>query len=289
MASDKVKMRLQGHEKFPLREGWLNKGLLVIPTMPDAFSRKDASDVFGIGSNMVKSLRYWMRALGLIEENGTLGVKFTGLGELVAKYDPYIEKNFTLWLLHAYIAKNREEATTWYMYFNHCDADDLEKEQIAAILMRETKKYANGQKFSEKSLYNDIDVLLNMYSKNKDKSDPEDKNDSPFAQLQLMKNFEGKFQKNHPDRKYFSEYIVLQELAYMLGGRNSISIEDAVYSENGLANIYNLTGIVANDLFDRLDASGFIRVDRTAGLDMIYPVKALKAEKIIEYYYKNVG
>lgn len=66
MAGKKVKLRLQGHEKFALREGWINKALMILPEHPDAFTRKDATDLFGIGSNMVKSLRYWMRVLGLI-------------------------------------------------------------------------------------------------------------------------------------------------------------------------------------------------------------------------------
>ena len=30
MANEKVKIRLQGHEKFVLREGWLNKGIVRI-------------------------------------------------------------------------------------------------------------------------------------------------------------------------------------------------------------------------------------------------------------------
>ena len=58
MATGKVKIRLQGHEKFALREEWISKALMILPNNPDAFTLKNASDLFGIGSNMVKSLRY---------------------------------------------------------------------------------------------------------------------------------------------------------------------------------------------------------------------------------------
>lgn len=242
---------------------------------------------FGIGNNMVKSLRYWMRALGLTIEGGTSGVKLSPMGELVAKYDPYIENPFTLWLMHSYIAKNKGDATSWYMYFNYCDANDLEKHQIYTILLRKITQYAGEQKFSEKSLNSDIDVLLNMYSKNKIKSDPEDKNISPFSQLALIKNTDGKYTKNHPDRRIFSEFVVLYELENMLDGREGLSIDEAVNGENGLAKIYNLTSVMANEYFDRLDAAGYIRVVRTAGLDMIYPVKMSGALKVAEEYYKN--
>lgn len=286
MAINKIKIRLQGHEKFALREGWLNKGLEILsnPSVNDAFTRKDAPDIFGVGSNMVKSIRYWMKAVGLTKDNGN---ELSELGILVAKYDPYLEMDFTLWILHSHIVKNVEEATTWYMYFNRCDADDLGKDEIETILSREITKYANGQKFSDKSLKNDIDVLLNMYSKTKEKYDPEDKNVSPFSKLGLIKKYEGKYVKNHPDKRLLSEQVVLYELALRLEGRVSISIEETIESENGLSKVFNITSVMANDILDRLDAEGYIRVDRTAGLDMIYPIKPLSAEDVILNYYLN--
>ena len=287
MAVKKVKFRLQGHEKFALREGWVNKALIIIPDVPEVFLRKDATDIFGIGSNMVKSLRYWMRAYGLTIEKGAAGAELTERGKLIAKYDPYLEDPFTLWIMHSYISKNKEDATTWFMYFNHCDADDLKKSEIEAILLREIKKYVSGQNFSERSLSNDVDVLLNMYSRHKEKSDPEDKNISPFSQLALIKNIDGTYTKNHPNKKIFSEMIVLYELALMSRESEGVSIEKAVHGEYGLTNTYNLTSVMANDYFDRLDAAGYIRVNRTAGLDMIYFVQKEEELNILENYYKN--
>lgn len=285
MATSKVKMRLQGHEKFPIREGWINKGLMIISQKPDAFIGKDSPDIFGIGNNMVKSLRYWMKAMKLTNDNGS---ELSDLGRIISENDPYLEDEVTLWILHSNLVKNIKEATTWFMYFNRCDAEELEKKQIEYVLLRETTKYANGQSFSEKSLYSDIDVLLSMYGKTKEKTDPEDKNISPFSILGLIKKVEGKYVKTHPNLKKFNEIIVLYELSIMLNERESISIEDAIESENGLAKIYNLTNVMANGLLDKLDAAGYIRVDRTAGLDMIYPVEKLDTNQIIIDYYKNI-
>ena len=284
MANKKIKMRLQGHEKFALREGWINKALDILPGIPDAFTRKNAPDLFGIGSNMVKSLRYWMKVLELTNENGS---ELSDLGKLIAKKDPYLENMFTWWILHSNIAKSKEDATTWYMYFNRCDAEELDKSQIESILFREITKYANGQSFSKKSLSNDIDVLLNMYGKRKDNSDPEEKNISPFVELHLVKNVDGKYVKTHPDFKTFPEEIVLYEIAKSLDGKNGVSIDEIIDGENGLVKIYHLTPIMANELIDRLDTEGYIRVDRTAGLDMIYPVNLMDAISIIENYYEG--
>ena len=50
-------IRLQGHEKFALREGWLTKGLNEVenPEYDNVFLEKDAAEIFGLGNNMVKS------------------------------------------------------------------------------------------------------------------------------------------------------------------------------------------------------------------------------------------
>ena len=164
----------------------------------------------------------------------------------------------------------------------------MRKTEIETILFREIKKYIDGAPFSEKSLNNDIDVLLNMYSKNKEKVDPEDKSVSPFSQLGLLKKIDGRYIKSHPNKAQFPDEVILYELAMKLTNNDEgISIEKFLLEDGGLVKIFNMTAVMANDYFDRLDASGYLHVDRTAGLDMIYPVKDLNPLKVVEDYYKN--
>ena len=163
----------------------------------------------------------------------------------------------------------------------------MEKNEIENVLLREVKKYAAGTVFSEKSLSNDVDVLLNMYSQSKEKDDPEDKSISPFGQLSLIKKMNGRYIKKQPNRTQFPEEIILFELALRMIGKEGLSIENIVFGERGLNKTFNMTAVMANDYFDRLDASGYIRVDRTAGLDMIYPAQRLDPLIVIDDYYKN--
>lgn len=285
MANNKIK--LQGHEKFSLREGWLSKGLIMVEKNPQAFQGKNGPDIFGIGNNMVKSLRYWMKAFGLMEEKTLKGASLTSFGELIFNNDKYFEDIFTIWLLHSHIVKKIDEATSWYMFFNRMDVEDYEKEQIQQILYREIEKYALRTDISSNSVKNDLDVILNMYSKSKVASDPEDKNVSPFTQLKLLKNVDGRYSKTHPDKKLINEWVVLYELSLMLEDKEFISIEDAIEGENGLSKIYQLSTVTANEFFDRLDALEYIRINRTAGLDVIYKAKDFSALDIMEDYYTN--
>lgn len=287
MAVNKIKIRLQGHEKFALREGWLNKGLIIVKEKPGIFQSDEAPDVFGIGNNMVKSLRYWLKAFGLISETPGKGASLTKIGNMIYENDLYFEDVFTLWILHSNIAKNVEEATSWYLFFNRCQIDDLNREQIQQVLKRELDKYVEGASYSENSLKSDVDVLLNMYSDAKEILDPEDKNISPFSELKLLKKIDGRYSKIHADKRLANEWIVLYELANMFEDRESISIEELSSNENGLQKIYQMTLVMINDFLDKLDALGFIHVDRTAGLDMIYKVKDFNSMDVLEEYYKN--
>ena len=284
-----IKLRLQGHEKFSLRDGWISKGLTAVTENPQVFVGKDGPDILGIGNNMVKSLRYWLKACNLIDEKPGKGATLTELGETIVKYDPYIEDNFTIGVLHSQIAKNLEEATSWYMFFNRCDIEEMEKDKIESILLREIKKYAMGLSFSEKSVKNDLDVLLSMYGKSKESIDPEDKSISPFSQLKLIKCTEGNYSKVSPDKKCVNEWNVLYELAVMMDGKDNISIDKALNDECGITRIYQIKNVVANEYLDKLEAMEYLRVDRTAGLDIIYKTREFTASNIMETYYNKVG
>ena len=236
---------------------------------------------------MVKSLRYCLKSFGLIVEKGTLGAVLSDCGEVIKKYDAYFEDVFTLWVLHSNLVRNVEEATAWYLFFNKCDIEDMEKEQIVQILIRELKKYTNNMAFSEKSLRNDVDVILSMYGKVKEIVDPEDKNVSPFALLDLIKNTEGVYSKSQPDRRKITEWNVLYELARHLSEKEFVSIDEISEGMDSICSIYQIGSVAVNEYLDKLDTMGYIRVDRTAGLDMIYKVSDMTQETVMSEYYET--
>ena len=87
-------MKFRAHDTFFIRKGWLSKGMKAVHSKPDVFVAKDENpmDVLGIGSNMVKSLRYWLVATNLTEEalqNKPRVQKFTGFGDQVFENDRF--------------------------------------------------------------------------------------------------------------------------------------------------------------------------------------------------------
>ncbi len=283
--SDNKKIKLRGHEKFTLREGWLNKGLDAVYENPKVFTNKYATDILGVGSNMVKSIRYWMRAFQLVDVQKNKGETLSELGEIIRKNDPYFEDNFTLWILHSNLVRNEKDAIVWYLFFNKSDFNEINKEVLENHLEKELIMYAGNNDFSSTSLKMDIDVLLAMYRDDKQDENPEDKNYSPLSKLGLIKQIKNQITKESPDLRLLNEWVILYELSCLMEEKDSISIDEAISGENGFGKIYNLTRVSSNRYLDLLDNMGFVKVDRTAGLDIIYKKQMLNPLEVLEYYY----
>ena len=115
-------MKFRAHDTFAIRKGWLHKGMKHILKNPRLFVDKNINpmDELGIGSNMVKALRYWLQAFGLTIETGATTKKqeFTELGKLIWNNDLFMEEDGAYCILHYLLASNFEQATAWHYFFN---------------------------------------------------------------------------------------------------------------------------------------------------------------------------
>lgn len=107
--------RFTGHETFHCRSYWLKKGYDQVKN-GQAFG-PDATLDLGVGKNMVSSIKYWMKAFDILNaENEEINpvanklIKDNG-------WDPYLEDEATLWLLHYTIVKNNY-ASIFNIVFN---------------------------------------------------------------------------------------------------------------------------------------------------------------------------
>ena len=121
-----VKPILSGHEKFAFRHGWLKKGVDAATRDPNLFSDDQALVQLGVGKNMVRSIRHWCLATGLLVEDST-AAKRTRLHptELATRlifdrgWDPYLEDAGTLWLLHWQLTTNPIRGIVWRAVFGY--------------------------------------------------------------------------------------------------------------------------------------------------------------------------
>lgn len=289
----KNKVKLKGHETFCLREGWLQKGMEEVQKNPKVFSVMNGADALGVGSNMAKSIRYWLKALLLTKEQTGVGTFLTEFGEMVYRCDPYVEEAFTLWCLHINLACNNTAATSWYVFFNQCKFDSFTRNELELVLKENLCKYAGTDALSERSVKDDCSVLLQMYAREYlEQNDPEDKKKCPFTRLGLMRKSGHKYKREKPDLRYFSAEVVLYLLAAAFEGEDSINMEEFYRGAKGVAALLGIGVADYQECLDELAKKGYLLLNRTAGLDMIYwnreqYPKRLTKEQVMGNYYES--
>ena len=131
--------QFSGHETFPLRYGWLKKAFdAVLGTEEEGdnrhvFTGSDAIAKFGVGKNMVASIRHWSTVTEIIEDMpGQNRIATTKLGKLIfgaEGLDPYMEHPATAWLLHWNLC-GRDTKTTWFWAFHYYPAASFERDTL---------------------------------------------------------------------------------------------------------------------------------------------------------------
>lgn len=292
-----IKIKIRGHETFYIREGWIRKGIVAIQNDSLIFSNiQSGVDVLGVGSNMVKSIRYWLQAIGLTEEKrGEKGKRYQVLtdefGSFLIEKDPYIEYLGTLYLLHYKLVTNIELATTWSLFFNSIKATEMTKNNMVESLKQLILNLNPEYEVSSKLLNDDCNCIIKMYFAEKnDFKNPEDNMISPFSDLGLLKkeNVIGKEEiiyKTVPDKSKLDKLIVLYVIMDNLKNSKSTTIKNLIEDENNIGRVFNLDKNSINSYIDKLEYDGYLRVNRTAGLNAIYPTNL--AIDILDKYYSE--
>ncbi|MDE5780070.1 MAG: DUF4007 family protein [Lachnospiraceae bacterium] len=288
-----VKYKIKGHETFAIREGWLNKGIAAVYDNPKVFQQNSGADALGVGTNMAKAIRYWMRTAGLLE-NRKDGVYLTELGKLIYEKDCYMEDRMTLWIIHSNIAANKELATVWYLFFNAgtlfntSALKEFTKDILYVEITRMLELYTEKEELSVRSISDDCNVLLHMYTDRKEENDdPEEKRKSPFAELGLLKR-EGKhYKKTTPKLNHLHPSIFWYVLKNMFMESRELNIKNIIEDENSPGRLMHLGRIEVNHYLDILEEEDIITVNRTAGLDMVYEKKKVDSLEILRQYYST--
>jgi hypothetical protein len=196
MFPDLPRPTFSGHETFPLRYAWLKKAHDSVAKDPEIFYAEDALVRLGVGKNMVKAIRHWGMATGVLAEGASLAssrlkaVEVSPLGKKLfgaRGYDPYLEDPATLWVLHWQLASTPERSTTWYWLFNHQPTPDFTVEAAVSSLRRLADE-RGWPKITPASLKRDVDCCVRTYcaTRKSKRTVLEDTLDCPLAELGLV-------------------------------------------------------------------------------------------------------
>lgn len=293
--------QFSGHETFPLRYGWLKKCFDRVSQTEGEPANKplcwgdDAIAVFGVGKNMVASIRHWATVAGVIDEPpATNQVKTTALGKLLFGHDgvdPYLENPSSLWLIHWKLATDWKKKTTWYWAFSYYSAVTFERDKLIKRLQDEWPKSAQA------TIKNDVACFLRTYAAlpSSAKGGRDDSLESPLTELGLIKHVsrrdEYRFvrgQKNTLGDGVFV-FALLEFWQEYSPASSTLSFEAIAHEPGSPGRVFLLD---ENDVADRLFkldgiTSNTLRWSETAGLKQVIRNPDLEFDSALNFVRRD--
>ena len=279
-----AKLRLKRHGTFSIREGWLEKAIHIIANSDDnksLFSKDNGVIEFGIGSMMVTSLRYWLIATNIIDERTN---QLSEFGQLLLEFDPYLDDEFSWWMIHEKLASNYKDAPILNIIFNEFKAKNFKKQDLNEFVLEYLKDNAIEYS-SESGVDSDITVFLKTYT-NEVVTDPEDNLNSPLGKLDLIqKDKDGSYSFIQPRHDRLNYLVVYYNVLKCLGDSDSAHISELMYTNNSPTKLLKMDKNLFYLYLNEFKREGLITVNRTAGVNMVYIHEKLNERQIFEKYF----
>ena len=285
---DTIKYTFSGHDSFQCRQLWLKKGYDYILS-EKSFNDEDAVVKLGVGKNMVSAIRYWMKAFNIIDGKD----KPTEFGtKLFANdgYDPFLEDDASLWLLHYQLIKTGL-ASTYSIIFNEFRKEKLffNKDTFVNYLkrIRETEKKIQ---FNDNTVADDFIVFVKMYQSSETSKDIEDSFSGILSEIELLKTVgKGKdeqYQIENNERDKLPEAVLLFSNLDNPTYGNSISLNTLEFDPNSPGSIFclNRSGLT-NKISDIVQANKQITFTDHAGIKELQFKTKPNAFSILDTYY----
>lgn len=292
--------QLSGHETFPLRYAWLKKVFDAIEATrgqnenKSVFLDDNAIARFGVGKNMVASMRHWANATGIISEpSGSNIIQTTDLGQKIFSHDgldPYMENPTTLWLFHWKLAA-RPEKTTWFWAFNHFPAATFEREQLVKGITRLTAD-RGWSRVAATTIKTDVACFVRTYVAHAPSAQAgnDDALESPLTELGLIKRT-GKrdgYRFVRGPKSSLGDGVFVYALLDFWSRHTSaatLSFEAIAHAPGSPGRVFLLD---ENDVADRLMAldditGGILRWSETAGLKQVVRDADLNFENTLSF------
>ncbi len=192
-----IKMMFSGHETFPLRQLWLKKAhhQIILHTTAEkssapktVFTDDDAIERFGVGKNMVSSIKHWALSCDIIKDNGAdNGFEVGQIGQFLfgtkshEAHDEFLEHDASVWLVHWLLSGRASRTPTWHALFNFIQNQTFNQDDVVAAL-ENSSAFAAATK-SKTTIGRDIETCIRGYTST---HDTEDNMDSLLSSLGLI-------------------------------------------------------------------------------------------------------
>lgn len=253
-ASTQVKDKsahFSGHETFPLRQMWLKKafdqvieGNLI---RKSTFTDGAAIAAFGVGKNMVASIRHWALACGVMYDSDE-GYKVGSLASEILRdggLDPYAENPSTAWFAHWNLAGHCFRSTTWFWLFNHVTAPTFTRQELEEPLARHARELDPKHRLSASTISRDLETCLRSYAPRAGGGSPEDFAEPLLGELGLLQEIhKGQYAFRRGPKASLHDGVFAYALVDFWNrnadGQSSLAFETIAYAEGSPGRVFKL-------------------------------------------------
>lgn len=278
------KLKFSGHESFHCRPFWLKKGVDYL-SQGNRFTDKSGVDL-GVGKNMAQSIRFWLNAFDLIdEENNPKGLAISILSD--SGLDPYLEDVGSLWLLH-YSLCRKNYASSYNIIFNELRKvrpEFSKKNFVDTVLERDNKQ-------SEIIVGKDFSVFTRTYYSAQVKSGFEENYSGLLTDLQILSSvgYADKEQLYSVQSQKITE-VPWQILLFCLledSDSSSFSLSESLSSSRGIGNIFLLNNESLDQKFEEIATNIKSAIyTKDAGLNVLQFKGKINRNQILRSYYES--
>ena len=221
---------------------------------------------------------------------------FTPLGQSVFTNDRYIEELGTLYLLHYRLSSNKTDATAWYYFFNEFTMSEFSRDDFVEFLQRRIRMEDSDAAVAIRSLNDDFSCIINTYlpryKTSPNRVAPESNIDCPFGELGLidiLSKEKKTYRKAIPVASTISPWVALAIIVDQAGESKEISLNELLTAPCNIGKTLNLDAISMLDVLYQIERIGKIKINRTAGLDVIHILEELTFQDCVDAYYQSIN
>ena len=136
-----------------------------------------------------------------------------------------------------------------------------------------------------------INTYLPRYKSNPTKVSAESNIDCPFGELGLIDVVNKKrktYKKAIPAASTFDPWVVLAVIVDRAGPRHEISLNELLTAPCNIGRVFNLDSITMLDILYRIERLGEIKINRTAGLDVVNILHEHTFQECVDTYYTTI-
>lgn len=284
--AEKVRYIFSGHETFKCKTLWLKKGYDFIRA-ENNFNLPDSVVSLGVGKNMVSSIRYWLKAFGLLKDDNITDIA-NYIFDNENGRDALTEDLATLQLLH-YLLVSTNHSSLYNLTFVEFQNERKEftVEQLTKFVKRKCLDSKNENLYNENTVTKDIHVLLSNYVM-PDEGKPFEDYSALLLELNLIRaNTEEKtYIFNDLSKRAIIPEILLYAIIDQKDSDKTISFD--ILQKISLIFCVPMLELIENiQLLTKTFESAIVYSDN-AGIKQVQFLKELDKFEVLNHYYDRI-